>query len=477
MMRSDYWNALSSRQRAGLLIGAGTVVLIAVASIWWLLRDPYVVLAADLDVEQRQDLARRLDLGKLDYRVGASAIEVPRSSLADARVVAMGSEVDVPPNVGLELFKETDFSTTDFAQRINYQRALQGELTRTIQAIEGVRSARVHVILAEPGVFKRETARASAAVSLTMQAGKSLMTSQVRGIQRLVAASVPEIRIDDVVVLDERGAALTRPTSDVDGELSTAQLDLKRQAEQYLQGKVRNLVQEVAPHAVVSISVDAMLEERQLRVTTEEPVGVSGGAVARGGRAQRVAGVLVKERQLQRGSVSGFMPASADTGDTDDSVEQEYEYQVGRRTEQASSTPGAIRRLSVAVALQGAPAELSGDALEQLVANAVGIDRLRGDSLSVLLMPAAISQLPERVSDISTVTPAMPLSSAAPVARETPIKSIVLGFVVVILLLAMAASLRARSARRAETEQDVDIDAVTATVRTWLSEGTRDGRV
>jgi flagellar M-ring protein FliF len=487
-MWSDYWGALSSRQRTGLFVGAGLVAIGAVALTWWLLRDPYVALATDLSAEQRQDLARRLDVERIDYRVGAggAAIEVPRSTLSEARVAAMGGQFDVPPSVGLELFKETDFSTTDFAQRINYQRALQGELTRTIQTIAGVRSARVHVILADPGVFKRATSKASAAVSLTLQAGQSLSPAQVRGIQRLVAASVPDMKIDDVVVLDELGASLTRPTGDAAGEPSAAQLDLKRQAEQYLEAKLSKLLHDIVPHGTISISVDALLDERQLRVTTEEPIGAGSSAsvAVRGGRMERAAGVLVKERQLQRGSSSAFLPTGTDAAGGDaESVEQEYEYQVGRRTEQASSAPGSIRRISVAVALQGAPADLSGATVEQLVANAVGIDHTRGDAVTVLLMPAAADDVREDSIDASAIEPVQGVATREAVSSTEPVMAsvrglLIAGLVLLLLVLAAGALLRRRRSHSTSNvgDEHVDIDSVTAKVREWLSQGAGNGR-
>ena len=493
MIWSDYWGALTLRQRAGLLAG---ILLIAAAVTGlgvWLLHDPYVPVASSLNSEQLNGLMKELDRQKVPYRVGAGAdaVTVPQSQVGKARAAMEGADLGIPPNVGLELFKETDFSTTDFAQKINYQRALQGELTRTIQAIAGVRSARVHVILADGGLFKRAAAKASAAVTVAMQPGKALTPSQVHGIQRLVGASVPEIRIDDVVVLDESGTSLTRPGADSEGDVSTAQLELKRQADQYLEGKLRRLLQDLVPRGTASLSVDTVLDERQLRVTTEEPLGTRGSH-----ETEHATGVLVKERQSRHGHESGLSQTASDTAEGD-SADWEHEYVVGHRMEQTLSAPGSIKRLSVAVALQGAPADLSRSEVEQLVVNAVGIDRSRGDSVAVLLLPgpgtgAAI--VPSGVlMESPPARPVDPQGSAqsrgggAEAAAVVGQDSSTLRLSIAVLagvLLAMLGVVLVRRARPPHSQTDfepadstVNIEAATARVREWLRQGAPDGRV
>jgi flagellar M-ring protein FliF len=469
MILSDYWGALSSGQRLGLAAGVLFVVLGAIgAGAWLFLHDPYVTLASGLSAEQVNELAQGLERAKVPHRIGAAAdgLDVPRSQLGKA-----GGPFAVPPSVGLELFNETDFSTTDFAQKINYQRALQGELVRTIQTIAGVRSARVHVTLAEGGLFKRDAARASAAVSVSQEPGMQLTSAQVRGIQRLVVAAVPEIKIDDVVVLDQSGASLTRVASATEGELSSVQLDTKREADRYLEGKLIRLLQDLAPQATASVSVDAVLDDRQVRVTTDEPLAARAPT-----NTARPTGVLVKERQSQRGGESGYLTVDSEAADPG-STEWEHEYAVGRRTEQSSTAPGSIKRLSVAVALLGAPAQLSDAKLEELVANAVGIDPARGDSVTVLLMPERPRDLTGEEA-IELEKPAQPPADQTGASHSTPTNLpvtplMVLGIVVLALLtFALVSSYHARRVRAAT---DTDVDAIAAKVRQWLNEGTSHG--
>lgn len=492
MMLSDYWGALSSRQRIGLGTGAAVIVAGTLAFAAWALRDPYVPLAADLSGERLRELTHELDGAKLRYAIdeSGSGVTVPQSQLGKARAATAGGQFGAPPSVGLELFKETDFSTTDFAQRINYQRALQGELTRTIQTINGVRNARVHVILAEGGVLKRNAAKASAAVSVAMQPGAELALSQVRGIQRLVAASVPDIKIEDVVVLDEWGTSLTRAVGrEGESDLSSAQLDLKRQADQYLQDKLSRLLKDLVPHGIASLSVDTTLDYNQLSVTTEQPIATP-GSVENG----QPAGVLVKQRHSQRGRGAGVVEADYDgnSSSESDSTDEEYEYKVGHRMEQTLSTPGSIKRVSVAVALQGVPAELPPGAIEELVAHAVGIDRSRGDSVAVLLLPAPAA-LQEKEVELPTAPrapeqprPAQPrvqapstgwvIAALGPSLAESRRTYWAAGTLAALLVLWVAMRYRTR-ARRARAANSIDVDATAAKVRQWLNEGAGNGRV
>lgn len=458
---TDFWATLGRLQRVGFIVGLLLIAALTVGAAAWSWRDPWVTIASSLPADRVVALQRELAREKLEFRVAedGAAVEVRQSAAGRARAAAATGGVGLPPNVGLEIFKETDFSTTDFAQRINYQRALQGELTRTLQTMAGVRQARVHVVLPEGSVLKRSTARASAAVTLALVPGKTLSHGQVRGVQRLVAASVPEIKADDVVVLDESGASLARDASAGEGELSTSQLDLKRQVDGYLEAKLTRLLEEIAPGVQVTLSVDTVLDYKQLRVTVEEPIAVPAGK-----DAERPTGVVLKERQVQR--VAGGNGASANPASID-STDLEFEYKVGHRVEQSILAPGTIKRVSVAVALHGAPSELVAASVEALVAHAVGIDRTRGDAVMVMMLGRVVPSM--------AAMPAAPekVTSSAPPATLAG-----LSYVAVIAVLGLAgalvvAGLRRERAERAKSDKLVEI---ANQIRKWLAEEPSHGQ-
>jgi flagellar M-ring protein FliF len=468
MAMMDFWTALSQRQRAGFAGGLAAIVVLTAAIAFWALRDPWVTVARDLPADRLVTLTREMARDKLEHRVGddGNSVEVRQSAVGRARVAAATGGVGLPPNVGLEIFKETDFSTTDFAQRINYQRALQGELTRTLQTIAGVRQARVHIVLPEGGVLKRGVTKASAAVTLTLAPGKTLSRAQVRGVQRLVASSVPDIKVDDVVVLDEAGTSLVRDGQSAESDLSGSQLEMKRQVDGYLEAKVGRLLEEIAPGVQVSLSVDTVLDYKQLKVTVEEPVSAAGAK-----DSERSTGVIARERQVQRSTpgkpVGGEATTVVETTDTD------VEYKVGHRIEQSLQAPGTIKRISVAVAVQGAPVDLASDNIERLVAHAVGVDRQRGDSVMVLLLGrgqatpavhALAGPRPGAETPVAASTNAPVLAGLSPL----PLLALLIGASVLVWW-----RLRQRPAQRRASEQQVD--DVARQVRGWLSETSDHG--
>ncbi len=480
----DYWKALGSRQKLGLAAGAGTIIVATAAFGLWALRDPLVPLASGLLPERQAAVVHELEQGKIPYRIGddGSTLLVASSDAGKARAALNGRDLGIPPNAGLEIFKDTDFSTTDFAQRINYERALQGEITRTLQTMDGVRSARVHVILPEGGLLKRSDAKASVAVTLQMLPGSVLLPAQIVGLKRMVAASVPEARPENVVVLDQAGKLLGRGAGNPLDVESGAQLDLKRQVDTYLEGKLAALLANLAPNGRVSLSADATLDIAQMKVTTDVPVAAPGAT------ADHPTGVIVKERQSQRGAATGAEGATAHAADVDDS---EYEYAVGHRMEQSLSNPGAIKRLSVAVVIRGAPGSLTVPIVERLVAHAIGIDSARGDSVDVALLPPideprvtpSTQALATRTQTAEPPAPtrasAFAASFAASSARANsgvswsavnPSRHAPLPLALAFVLVTLGVWARRSSRRRAMQRrvEPIDVDATAAKLRAWL---------
>src|SRR6266496_2635524 len=203
----SFWTDLDRRGRAAILAGAVLVIVIAAVFAVWALQRDYQVLFKDLAQRDAAAVVAELKRLKVPYRIDAdgSTLRVPADTVHETRLALMGRGVPLSGGVGFELFDNHDLSTTEYTQRINYQRALQGELARTIMSIEGVKLVRVHLVLPESSIFKRDKSRPKASVSVVLAPGGSLTESQILGVQRLVAASTPGLEAGIVNIVDQRG--------------------------------------------------------------------------------------------------------------------------------------------------------------------------------------------------------------------------------------------------------------------------------
>lgn len=385
---NDFWGSLTTRARTSLIVGLVLIVVAMAGAGWWLLRAEYQVLFADLKPQDASVMTTELERLKIPFRIadGGTTIMVDKAVVHETRIKLMGKELSLNGAVGFELFNNTDFGMTEFAQKINYQRALQGELTRTIQALAEVRDVRVHLALPEQGLFKQLAGKAKAAVTLTMRQGQMLRPEQVKGIARLVAAAVPGMVSQDVTIVDNQGVVLSRPAGDAEAELTGARLELKRESDNYLSRKAGEVLDRAFGPGQALVSVDVTLNMDQVRVTTEEVIGAPGRA------GQPATGVVVREREsiVDRGSPGdskvaseGSSMAFARTLTSSGTTQREVEYQVGRRVEQVVSQPGSIRRIQAVAVVRHTLDSAQMEQVRKMVATAVGASMERGDEVVV----------------------------------------------------------------------------------------------
>ncbi len=206
-------------RRTQLALAGGLLVLLCavlIAAYLVFLRPRYEVLFTKLRAADAAAIVAELDKRKVAYRLedGGATILVPERESASARLDVLSNELPIKGMVGFELFNKSDMGLTEFAQKINYQRALQGELSRTIMELEGIESARVHLSMSEPTIFRSERVPPKASVTITPAPDRPLSPRTVRCILRLVAASVPELEISNVVVVDEEGQVVSIDPAD-----------------------------------------------------------------------------------------------------------------------------------------------------------------------------------------------------------------------------------------------------------------------
>ena len=450
----EFWYEMKAGQKLGLVLGGVMIAVMAAILLLLLTRDPYDVLFTNMEDSEAAKIIEALEDMKIAYKLegGGSTILVPASKLSEVRVKLVSQGLPGSGGIGFELFDNTGYGMTDFAQKINYQRALQGELSRTIMSLPEVRYARVHLVLADSGIFNRSKDRASAAITLLLQPGADISPGQVKGIQSIVASSVRGMAERDVSITDSHGFLLTNGGSSQD-IMTDEVLSAKKRLESHLEAKIYSMLMRFLDEDEFSVSVDILPDTSVRRRVTEGPV------------AESESGVLLKHKQTRRRQDS-LSAGKADPADRATNESFEKEYVVSKRIEETSIEGARIERLTVALLVnrQLLPEQI--DALRNLVAAAAGIDERRGDVLAVEIMPT--NKLNEPAPAEPSVTSAN--GSSIPQAGTAPAdysKYYWLALLVVMMMLVLSWLGRARKARIPIEERE----RLLGDIREWMLEG------
>lgn len=363
------WLERSPGQQAALVAGLVVFIALVLWAGYQLIRPSYQPLFSGLRPHDAATIVGELERQKIDYRLddGGTTILVPQSQVHAARLKVMSRDLPLKGTVGFELFNNADLGLTEFAQKVNYQRALQGEIARTIMSLDEVDSARVHLTLPEAGLFRRNNAKPRASVALTLKGGGALPPESVRGIQRLVAAAVPELEAHEVTIVDTRGAPMGAASA---GDIVTdRRLEMKIEVEQYYARKLLKLIEPIVGQGNASVSVDATLSFDQIRVTQE----MSGAP----GQRQRPNAGGVRPLELPAAGADGLQASE---------VSERQRGLAGfegnaRRLEQIVAAPGGIKRLSVGVLVSQPLESAAMDQIRQLVIATAGLSAERGDTV------------------------------------------------------------------------------------------------
>lgn len=253
------------------IVFAAVCALLALG-YWFLLRNDYAVLYSGLTEDDAAAVVEQLQAQDARYRLeaGGTTITVPRRSVDDIRLAIVGSDMPLKGLSGFELFDDSDMGLTDFDQKVKFQRALQGELSRTIMLMDDIERARVHIAIPEKSAFRSEAKTAKAAVTITTRANKPVDDSRVMGIRRLVAAAVPELEIPQVFILNAQGDVISDQMTDgfvTPGAASTEANDdaagSSTETEKRLQGMLARAIGAAFPALDLEIIVIAVPEEVQ----------------------------------------------------------------------------------------------------------------------------------------------------------------------------------------------------------------------
>src|SRR5690625_1047990 len=369
----------SDRRLVLITVGVGSALLIWGFS-YWATRPEWVPLMPGLDLGGVAEVTARLDEERIPYRLerAGSEIKVSEDDLARARVALAQSGTPRQGRPGFELFDQPSWGMTDFTQRINYRRALEGELERTISQMRGIESAQVHLAMQESSVFRRTDRQSEASVFLRLRSGFRPGAELVEAVTFLVAGSVDGLASENVTVLDDSGRILSAALEPgVTSGLTKRQVALQREIENYLEAKAEDLVAEVVGRENVRVRIAAVLNFDQVDRTTQ---------------------LVDPDQQVTlREERSEITPPEGSPSGT--STIENTSYEVSRTIERFTGGQGNLRRMTVAVLIND---RLVGEGEEQhyeprsteelqrvetLVRNAVGLDPTRGDDISVVGIP------------------------------------------------------------------------------------------
>jgi flagellar M-ring protein FliF len=254
----DRFKTYSVNRQLVMAALVGLCILALLLMAWLGLRTDYAPLFKDLRAPDAAAIVGELDKKKAAYRLAdeGRTVLVPSDRVDATRLELMGDDLALKGTVGFELFNKSDMGLTDFAQKINFQRALQGELERTIMSLDGVESTRVHLSLGDNRIFREDRVPPKASVTVHMQHGAQLAQSAAAGVQRLIAAAVPQLDPTDVVILDEAGQVIS---SDLGGAAAGSITMGSQQSaiEQYYGARIRDALQPLYPEDDVRLSVRA----------------------------------------------------------------------------------------------------------------------------------------------------------------------------------------------------------------------------
>jgi len=415
----NLFKSISIGKRIALLILAVGFVAGFVFLMNWAGNPEFHPLYTNLDANDAGTILNRLKEQKIPYRLSAngSTILIPQEKIYETRMELASEGLPHGGSIGFELFDNTKLGMTEFAQNVNYQRALQGELVRTINGFEEVDSCRVHIVMPEKSLFLKDEEPASASVVLKLRHGKWLTQQQVQGIVHLVSSSVSRMGPDNVTVVDSNGRLLTGST-DPSGiaTLSADQLEYQAQVERKLENRVLTMLEKAlgANRAIVRVSCALNFKQHEM---TEERFLPENQVI----RSEQLFNETSRDADPIPQGIPGIQsnlpessPAQNQTTAGENTTfakkESTVNYEIGKLTSRTLDPVGGIERVSVAVMVDGTyrsnPIE-NGEAewtyvprsaeelskIENLVKSAVNFVADRGDQVEVVNIPFETNQM------------------------------------------------------------------------------------
>jgi flagellar M-ring protein FliF len=381
-------------------------ILVGMALLFtWAGSTAYVPLMSNLNPEDSANIIRVLRDKHIPFKVDPSGknIMVPPEEMDQLRLELASQGVVQTSVVGYEVFDKQQLGSTSFVQKINQKRALEGELTRTIGTIKGVKRARVHLAMPQKSTFVEDQKKSTASVALDLEPGIVLAEKQIYGIGNLVARAVEGMDVADVVILDQNGKMLSKNSSDPLAAATASQIDIQRSKEEALEKRLKELLGRVVGEGRVDAKITAELDFSQVNETQT--------TYDQEGAALRSKEIRNEDMEGKRPGPQGLAGASsnlpgappASNGDITNKTIKGNEvsnFAVPQTVRNTIKPTGQIKRLSVAIVIDGKTVKTTGKdgvvtskveawsaeklkEFEDMAARAVGLDKSRGDTLEI----------------------------------------------------------------------------------------------
>lgn len=434
------WNELP-RARQLLLAGIAGGTLLVLYFVFLSSSKPAMVVAySGLEPEETAAIVDQLEQEGVPYEIsaGGTAVAIPANQVSEVSIKLAAAGLGKGSTLGFEIFDKTNFGATDKVQDINFVRALQGELARSINTLEGVKASRVHIVIPKEALFKEDQQETTAAVVLDLKPGAQLSQDQVRGITNLVTNAVPGLQLGGVSITDTQarvlfdGKAFANPFA---AGASASQLEIQRQYEAALTRDVQATLERVVGAGRSAVTIRAQLNFDQVQESEETFAGDQAVPRSQVTTTETFSGSNLNVGNVPGTGTNGGTNAGAQAGANGSSTYQRTETTTNNEIPKTVTTtvkaPGSLQRLSVSVVLDESVPAAQAASIESAVAAAVGLDQTRGDTMSVIRFPFDTS-----IKEEFAVAGGDGLAQYLQYLKLLlPLLAVVLGFVLVMLLL------------------------------------------
>ncbi|MDI7239468.1 flagellar basal-body MS-ring/collar protein FliF [Providencia huaxiensis] len=400
-----------------LMIAAAAAVSIIVALLLWLRSPDYRVLLSNLSAKDGGDIVGQLTQMNVPYQIAdnGSAILVPADKVHELRLKLAQSGLPKGGNTGFELLDKEQFGISQFSEQINYQRALEGELSRTIESLSPVQSARVHLAIPKPTLFVREQKLPTASVTVGLLPGRMLDEGQISAIVHMVSSSVTGLTASNVIIVDQAGRLLTN-NDNSQQSANSAQIKMTKEMESHLKQRIEDILSPLVGRANIHAQVTAQMDFSKVEQTSEEykPNQTPDSAAIRSrqnsqsmqnnnGGTGGVPGALSNQPvsapnapiETNKDNKDGAQTANNRNSVSNSQSDETTNYEVDRKISHTQRQIGVVDRLSVAVIvnyhsqdsengpeMKPLPPEML-QQIEALTREAMGFSTARGDSLNI----------------------------------------------------------------------------------------------